>query len=248
MGMASEHHDKAMAAFQATIDAKPSSALECHGIIAFIHVNTLLYFSNYGENSLSGVEDLFLADACRPDLGYLSPWLHYVRHGCHLVCGFWDTIGNGPLASLAASWDIPIMMEDERSSRIATILLSALDHDCLDGYQISDEIHNVYVQAASELALAINAAQKFGSALTIWDAIRLWLLTLSLDFVNEVKKETPRSMILLACYCIILESLGNAWFADGLSTRLLSLTLTKLQNGQRELLQEVTQRIASILR
>ncbi|KAK7222157.1 hypothetical protein V2G26_010160 [Clonostachys chloroleuca] len=248
MGMASEHHDKAMAAFQATIDAKPSSALECHGIIAFIHVNTLLYFSNYGENSLSGVEDLFLADASRPDLGYLSPWLHYVRHGCHLVCGFWDTIGNGPLASLAASWDIPIMMEDERSSRIATILLSALDHDCLDGYQISDEIHNVYVQAASELALAINAAQKFGSALTIWDAIRLWLLTLSLDFVNEVKKETPRSMILLACYCIILESLGNAWFADGLSTRLLSLTLTKLQNGQRELLQEVTQRIASILR
>ncbi|CAH0025377.1 unnamed protein product [Clonostachys rhizophaga] len=248
MGTASEHHDKAMAAFQTTIDAKPSSALECHGIIAFIHANTLLYFSNYGKDSSSGVEDLFLADASRPDLAYLSPWLHYVRHGCHLVCGFWDTIGNGTLASLAASWDIPIMMEDERSSRIATILLSALDHYCFDGCQISDQIQNVYVQAASDLALAINAAQKFGSALTIWDAIRLWPLTLSLAFVNEVKKERPRSMILLACYCIILEKLDDAWFAEGLSKRLLSLTRTKLQSGQREFLQEVTQRIASILK
>ncbi|CAH0058480.1 unnamed protein product [Clonostachys solani] len=248
MGAASEHHDTAMAAFQASIDAKPSSALECHGVIAFIHVYTLLYFSNYGKDSPSGIEDLFLADASRPDLGYLSPWLHYVRHGCHLVCGFWDTIGNGPLASLAASWEIPIMIEDERSSRIATILISALDHDCFDGYRISDQLQDVYVQATSELALAINAAQEFGSALTIWDAIRLWPLTLSLDFVNEVKKETPRSMILLACYCIILEKLGDAWFAEGLSTRLFSITCTKLNKGQRELLHEVTQRITSALR
>ncbi|CAG9997114.1 unnamed protein product [Clonostachys byssicola] len=248
MAMASEHHRKAMAVFEATIDAKPSSALECHGIIAFIHVNTLLYFSNYGIDSLSGIEDLFLADASQLGLGYLSSWLHYVRHGCHLVCGFWDTIGNGPLASLAASWDIPIIMEDERSSQIATILLSALDHDCFDGHQISDQLQTIYVQAANELALAINAAREFGSALTIWDAIRLWPLTLSLDFVDEVKKETPRSMTLLACYCIILENLDDVWFAEGLSTRLFSTTCRKLQKGQRELLHEVTQRIRSILR
>ncbi|VUC26122.1 unnamed protein product [Clonostachys rosea] len=246
--MASKHHDKAMRAFKATIDAKPSSALECHGIIAFIHVYTLFYFSNYGKDTSSEFQDLFLADATRPDLGYLSPWLHYVRHGCHLVCGFWDTIGNGPLASLAASWEIPIMMEDEQSSQIATVLLSVLDHNCFDGDQISDQLRDSYVQAASDLALALNAAQSLGSELTIWDAIRLWPLTLSLEFVHEVKKEKPRSVFLLACYCFILESLDDFWFAKGLSKSLSSIICTKLNKCQRELLQEVTDGITSVFR
>lgn len=244
---AGNHHDKAMRAFQAIIDVNPSTALECHGIIAFVHLHTLFSFAAFAIKSPFGMGSLFLTDSSRDDLDYVSPWLYYVRHGCHLVCGFWDTIGNGPLASLAASWDIPIMAEDGRSSKIAVVLSAVLDSGRTWTSQTSNPEKSPCAQAASELALALNAAYELGSALTVWDAIRLWPLTVSVDFVSEIKEETPGAMMLVACYCIILEKLDGAWFAQGLSSRLLSNICTRLQKGQREVLEEVRGRIISIL-
>lgn len=234
------HNDKAMTAFQVAIEKGPSTVLECHGIIAFIHCYTLYSFAIWrreGDVALAG--DLFLSDSSRSDLEYLSPWLYYVRHGCELVCDFWNTIGNGPLAPLALSWDIPILTEDERSSKIAELLAAAIGD--------AGESRGVLIQAAEELSLAFMAANQMGEALTVWDAVRLWPLTLSLEFLSLLHRDMPTALILVACYCIILERLDALWFSARLSSTLLANIHTRLGERDRQLLQELRADILSIL-
>lgn len=225
-----------MTAFQETIDDGPSTALGCHGIIAFIHLHTLYTFATIGTGK---IDTVFLADKSRPELDYLSPWLYYIRHGCHLVCGFWDTIGNGPLASLALSWDIPITTEDGTTAEIAQNLVTAA--------QSFGPPSDLCEQEARDLALALTAAFQMGDALTIWDAIRLWPLTLSLEFIGLIKAETPAALMLLSIYCLILERLDSLWFAMGLSGAIQSRIDARLGDDQRRAVKALKYSIFGIL-
>lgn len=225
-----------MTAFQETIEDGPSTALGCHGIIAFIHLHTLYTFATIGTGK---IETVFLADKSRPELDYLSPWLYYIRHGCHLVCGFWDTIGNGPLASLARSWDIPIGAENGTTADIAQHLMAAAGS--------FGSLPDPCEQEARDLALALMAAFQLGNALTIWDAIRLWPLTLSLEFIDLVKAETPAALMLLSIYCLILERLDSLWFAMGLSGAIQSRIDARLKDDQRRVLKTFKSSIFGIL-
>lgn len=225
-----------MTAFQERIDEGPSAALDCHGIIAFIHLHTLYTFATISTDE---IDTLFLADESRPELEYLSPWLYYIRHGCHLVCGFWDTIGNGPLASLALSWELPTMAEDDITADIAQHLVAATTS--------FEPTPGLCEQEARDLALALAAAFRMGDALTIWDAIRLWPLTLSLNFIALTKAETPAALMLLSIYGLILERLDGLWFAEGLSGAIQSSIDARLSEDQRQALEALKSRVLMIL-
>jgi hypothetical protein len=230
------HYVQAMTAFQRTIDEGPSTALDCHNIIAFIHLHTPYTFATISGGE---IDTLFLADKSRPDLDYLSSWLYYIRHGCHLVCGFWDTIGNSPLAFLARFWDIPIMTEDGATAEIAQHLVVAL--------RSFGSVPDIREQEARDLAIALTAAFQMGDALTIWDAIRLWPLTLSLEFIGLIKDEAPAALILSSIYCLILERLDRFWFAKGLSSTIQSTIDARLEEDQRQALEASKTRICIIL-
>lgn len=92
-----------MIVFRAAIEKEPSTVLECHGIIVFVYLHTLYTFATWPGKGICESNDLFFVDSSRPDLDYIAPWLHCIRHSCELVYGFWDSVGNGPLATLALS-------------------------------------------------------------------------------------------------------------------------------------------------
>lgn len=106
---------------------------------------------------------------------------------------------------------------------------------------------SVLAQDARGSALALSAADQMGDALTIWDAIRLWRLTVSLDFISQLRYEAPAALVLAACYCTVLGRLGGVWFARGLSTKLLSNIYSRLGNRHLESLGLLRAGILSIL-
>ncbi|KAF4435838.1 hypothetical protein F53441_13415 [Fusarium austroafricanum] len=213
---ANSYWNLATSKFNKTIARPPNTALECYAIIAFIHIHILWSFTTFASGQVKDSDELFLCSD-KADMDYMAPWLYYVRHGCQLVCGFWDAIGNGPLGTLARSWEIPILAEDKLSEQFTELFLSIMEDSCEVSEGEKADLH----QAARDLALALSAAQALGSDLTVWDAIRLWPLTLSAGFIQQVRNKSPCALLLLGCYCVVLDQLNCHWFATGLSSRLL---------------------------
>ncbi|KAF4960056.1 hypothetical protein FSARC_10551 [Fusarium sarcochroum] len=240
------HENEAESLFRASILTAPTTPLQCYAIIAFIHIYVLWSFRLFSSGQSDDFGDLFLASPDRPDLDHMAPWLYYVRHGCQLVCGFWDSVGSGPLATLARSWEIPIMADDECSTPITTLLLSVVHIGGL-GSGIHEEIRTEYQQAARDLALAFSATRCLGHELTVWDAIRLWPLTVSASFIQQLKGKFPSALILLACYCIILDQVDYLWYVKGLSSSLRSNILLHLDKDWTALAQSLTVEIKSIM-
>lgn len=210
----------------------------CHPVLAFIHLQVIWAFATAHDSLLSAAESV--------ETDGMALWLYNVRHGCHIICGYWDTAGNGPLGSLVHSWGIPIIAPDDRSTRISDLLLSIAEQS-KPAYDWSGDTSGVYAQAASELALALSAAQALGPALTAWDAIRLWPLTVSIDYVALVNQQHPGAMALLACYCIILGKIQSSWYTEGLCSRVLDSVFNRLDKSWGSLVQRLRLDILSIL-
>ena len=221
-------------------------ATRCHAVIAFIHIQAILTLALYPGKHCDEEDGLLIADKHRPELGYLSPWLHHIRQGCQMVCGFWDTVSNGPLGNLANSWEIPTMAEDETSSRIAEVLTAVTRPGGL-GYRWPDEQKRCYSHAAADLSIALSGVYKLGETLTIWDAIRLWPLILSEDFIVQLKNLSPGALLLVACYTVALEKLDTVWFARDVHSTLRSNVYRHLDESMIAYAEQTTAPIQATL-
>ncbi|KAF9777140.1 hypothetical protein IL306_004595 [Fusarium sp. DS 682] len=239
---ARRHYRLSLSLFREATCKPPNNALECYAIIAYIHIHVLWSFRTFDSDGPNDSGDLLLTSD-DPGFDCMAPWLYYVRHGCQLVCGFWDAVGNGPLGSLVRSWTIPIAAEDEISERIAEVFLSAIDNSG----PLTEEIEKEYSQAARDLALALSVTRALGDELTIWDATRLWPLSLSHCFIQLMRDKVPCALLLLACYCIILDKLDHLWFANGVSARQQTEIMANLDIRWSELAHKLRVEIESIL-
>lgn len=193
----------------------------CNAIMAFSHL--LVIYSLAEERS---DEMLLLTNTTKPDQESLSNWLYFVRNGCLLVCDFWDQIEAGPLASLTASWESPIMSQESKGLEVSSFLRLLAD---LEGIEWVPEICSTCRTAAESLEMAFGSADVLNDDFTIWDAIRVWPMSLSTEYIYLVNEEHPAALVLLAHYCLLLTRLKSVWYVAETPYRVLRALLVRLE-------------------
>ena len=217
---ARSHQDHAMGLFQQAV--KNVTKDNCNAILAFSHL--LVVFSLAEERC---DENLLLTKASEAALHPLSDWLFFVRHGCFLVCDFWDEIERGPLARLAASWELPMTGDDKISPQLSRFVLFL---SCEGEAEWSREVCDICSSSARTLGLAFNSADVLTDEFTIWDAVRVWPMSLPDEYLILLTQEHPAALILLAYYCLLLTKLGSLWYIAETPTRILKSIIGRLHH------------------
>lgn len=215
---ASSHQDVAMPQFRSAIDNVDKDS--CHSIMVFSHLLVIYSFALERQD-----ERLLIVDGNRSDV--LPSWLHFLRNGCLMVCSVWDQIENGPVKELASQWEVPVEISEEGKLPLTDHLLSVIPSEDSQ-YAWSEEARRLYTDAAVELGRAFMCTRTLGEKLTTWDALRLWPMKISVDYMNLLNQWHPGALILLAHYCILLQKLDTHWYFEGRATKLLSTILKRL--------------------
>ena len=214
------HQDIAMRLFRKAIEQISES--NCNAILAFSH---LLVIYSLAEERPD--ESLLLANTSESHQELLSNWLYFVRNGCLLVCDFWDRIENGPLAMLAASWEIPIMSTGTKTSELSSFI-RLLSH--LEGVEWSQDACSTCRTAALSLEMAFGSADALNQEFTIWDAVRVWPMSVSAEYIQLINQEHPAALVLLAHYCLLLVRLKSIWYVAEAPYRVLAALMARLDS------------------
>ena len=121
-----------------------------------------------------------------------------------MYCDVWDRLETGPVKALAAAWDQPEPESQGQEDALVTHLLSVIPQSS-SREAWSDEVRESYRTATIELGLAFSLTQDLGALFTTWDALRVWPMRISDDFINLLSSWHPGALILLAHYCILLK-------------------------------------------
>jgi hypothetical protein len=192
-----------------------SSVTSANGdaILIFTHLLVICSFASEEAD-----EKLFVSDNAENDL--LPSWLFFLRSGCSMLCNVWDGIATGPIRPLAAAWEIPIDITAFAYEPILDYFLSIPQDEWSEKERIT------YGEAAGELARAFSCMNALEERITTWDAIRIWPMRKSYEYVELLRAWHPGALILLAHYCLILDRLEEYWYFQGRAQRLL-MTITK---------------------
>lgn len=204
------HQDTAMPDFRTSIAAvTPETS---HAVFTFSHLLVL-----YGFASESQDERLLIVSPA-PDL--TPTWLHFLRAGCELLCHVWDDLEAGPVKALVSAWDIPELVEDrEKTAPLVERLLSYIPSKEWDDAWSEDEM-KIYRETATSLARAF-VSEAHGISFSTWDALRIWPMCISKEYLELVRNQHPGALILLAHYCVLLKGVEGNWYFDGRATRLM---------------------------
>jgi hypothetical protein len=215
---ASTHQDIAMPLFRSAI-AKVDEQ-NCHSILVFSHLLVIYSFALESQD-----ERLLLAETSGPDV--LPSWLHFLRNGCLTVCSVWDVIESGPVKDLASQWEVPVKISEDGKLPLTDYLLSVIpSQSSPDAWP--EDVCRLYFETAVELAKAFSYTRALGERFTTWDALRLWPMLISVEYMNLLSSWHPGALILLAHYCILLQKVECRWYFEGRSTKLLSTIMKHL--------------------
>jgi hypothetical protein len=180
----------------------------CNAILIFTHLLVVCSFA-----SCEADEDLFSNPNPSEDL--LPCWLFFLRSGCSMLGPVWDQIATGSIRPLAAAWETPIDITAFTYEPILGYFLSIPQ----DEWPLSER--ETYTEAAGELARAFSCMDALESRITTWDAIRIWPMRKSYQYIVLLRAWHPGALILLAHYCLILDRLEEYWYFKGRAQRLL---------------------------
>ena len=219
---ASKFQDVAMPPFRAAVaDANKSN---CHAILAFTHLLILYCFTTEHQD-----ENLLLVVEQRGDVTPL--WLHFLRHGCAMLCSVWEILEIGPVGALAAAWekqfDLPKSI-DVLISKNLDDLLEVIPPPWSEDAWSEDECVE-YREAASYMALAISCSKTIGQPWTAWDVIRIWPIRLRDRFMLMLAASHPGALILLAHYSVLLKNIEDQWYFKGRATRMIQEIVARLE-------------------
>jgi hypothetical protein len=216
--IASSHQSVAMPQFRSAIDNVDADS--CHPIMVFSHLLVIYSFALERQD-----ERLLIVERNESDV--LPSWLHFLRNGCLMVCSFWDQIEAGPVKELASQWEVPVEISEEGKQPLTDYLLSVIpSQDSPDAW--SDEICRLYSETTVELGQAFSCTRSLGEKFTTWDALRIWPMLISVEFLQLLSAWHPGALILLAHYCILLKKVEVHWYFEGRATKLLSTILKRL--------------------
>jgi hypothetical protein len=226
------HQDAAMPLFRRAI--AQVDRWNCNAVLVFSH---LLVIYSFATDFHDSDDKLLLASPSDTRMDMMCSWLYFIRNGCVAVCDYWDMIESGPLAPLANSWesDIPGLRDDapEPSLTEHLLFIAPSNEDSKDehpgSHPWSERVREVYRDSATQLAWAFTAAQSLrGEDFTTWDAVRLWPMEISTEYIALLVQEHPAALILLAHYCLLLERLQPHWYFEGRVPQLLNAILERL--------------------
>lgn len=234
------HQDLAMPTFRSTI-AKPDRD-NCHAVFAFSHLLVIYSFAAERED-----ERLLLVESNNLDV--LPSWLYFIRSGCSMLCDVWEQLESGPVASLVSAWEIPITFSVDEHTPLVDSLLSAIPPQSSKEPWPQD-VCDIYRDAALDLGLAFSCTRDLSDGFTAWDAVRLWPMRISVEYLDLLRQQHPGALILVAHYCILLQRLDCHWYFEGRARRLMSTVLACLDERWHSLiawpLAEIEKKFSSI--
>ncbi|KFY83763.1 hypothetical protein V500_09928 [Pseudogymnoascus sp. VKM F-4518 (FW-2643)] len=212
------HQDRAMPLFRSAIESPNRD--NCDAVFAFSHLLVIYSFAAERED-----ERLFLVESNA--LEVLPSWLYFIRSGCSMLCDVWDQLESGPVGSLVSAWEIPITFSEAGQEPLMDSLLSAIP---LQGSEDSwsEDVCQIYRDAATELGVAFSCTQDPSAGFTAWDALRIWPMRISDAYLNLLSQHHPGALILVAYYCILLQRLDSHWYFEGRAKRLLFTAMSCL--------------------
>ncbi|KAJ9616882.1 hypothetical protein H2200_000602 [Cladophialophora chaetospira] len=209
---ANEYHGQAMPLFRHAT-AYPT-AENCHAILLFSHLLILNTFTSDQQD-----DNLLLVTRNGDDT--VPSWLYFIRNSCSMLCSVWDDVEAGPCNDLALEWEAPFNVNERREKMISSELLTAAPARN-STLAWSEDVYEVYQAAASELAFALACLDSgHHDSFSTWDALRVWPMRLSDDFVRLLKQKHPAALILLAHYSTILRRIDSKWYLQGRAEALL---------------------------
>jgi hypothetical protein len=231
------HQDIAIPLFRHAIEHITES--NCHSILAFCH---LLVINSFASNDTD--ERLLLVNTSSPDPDMLCSWLYFVRNICVLVCDMWDCIEAGPLNPLVSSWKTDALECNTPDSAVTTHLLSFVSPGTdEDGHDTA-----ACRKAACRLGSAIEVASltRMGD-FNAWDAVCLWPLQLSPEFIQLLTREHPMALFILAHYSLLLDKADPRWFLENRAKSLFNSVLDRLNPEWQSHLQRSFQTIKALV-
>jgi hypothetical protein len=216
---ASSHQDKAMPLFRSAVAIVNED--NCDAIIVFSHLLVIYAFASELQD-----ERLLLVETNATE-DVVPTWLYFFRNGCSLFCEVWDRLESGPVKALTFGWEIPKEVSDDNKTHLVDYLHSVvLSQSAKMGWP--ENACRILNDAAVELAWAFSCMRVLGEGFTAWDALRIWPMRISVEYMNLLSSWHPGALILLAHYCILLRKAESHWYFEGRATRLLSDILHRL--------------------
>lgn len=229
------HQDAAMPAFRHAISYVDEE--NCHAVLVFSHLLVILCLAVEKQD-----QQLFLVNV--RTLQFLPTWcvchapfpsladklvnrLHSLRDGCSMVRGVWDVIIEGPVGQLAEQWQVHVENRQSSHSPLKERLLSVMPlQGSLNAWSAAD--CNIYVDAAVTLARVFDLLILVADKLSAWDAVRMWPMLVSHDFMQFLDDGHPGALILLAHYCIFLKRFESYWYLEGRAAKIMSVIVRHL--------------------
>ncbi|KAH8603109.1 hypothetical protein B0O99DRAFT_605140 [Bisporella sp. PMI_857] len=222
--LASKHQAIALPLYRAAIENV--NVENCDAIYAFAHLLAIYSFASSRQDE----ELLFVSNK---EQNVIPSWLYFMRAGCLILCEVWAQLTEGLMKGLASVWDEPVeealqeTVEDLVLHPLLIYLLSIIPEPTSADVW-SEEISQIYRDAALELTRAFSHTQYLGRQFTTWHALRVWPMQLSLAYLNLLSSRHPAALILMAHFCIILKKLECKWYFEGRATSLLNTVMSCL--------------------
>jgi Orsellinic acid/F9775 biosynthesis cluster protein D/Fungal specific transcription factor domain len=215
---ASIHQARAMPLFRSAIANVTHD--NCHAVLVYSHLLVIYSFASEEQD-----ERLLLVEPTGTDV--LPNWLYFLRSGCSLLCTVWHELESGPVKALSLAWETPINVSEDFESEKRDYFLSVLftPSSCAAW---PEETCRILHAAAIELGSAFSCTRALGETFTTWDALRVWPMRISVDYMYLLNKWHPGALILLAHYCILLLKVEQHWYFEGRAKRLLETIMSRL--------------------
>ncbi|KAJ5521750.1 transcriptional regulator family: Fungal Specific TF [Penicillium freii] len=225
MLQAIQYQDQALPAFHlATMHVDSNN---CQAILAYA-----FFLVVYGLSSESEDETLFLGN--NRETSSSSNWISLLRNGCSMLCNVWSELKHGPLAPFAALWRDDIGVTADPNDPLLVSLLSAISESSEAVASVQgcsgNDVH-IYRDSAFKLAGAFEFTRRFGTSLSVWDALNSWLTQVLPEYFDLLDQNHPGALLLLAHYAILLKPLQAEWFLNGRVTKLMDAIGRRLKGN-----------------
>ena len=227
--LARNHQGVALPAFRtATQDINEKN---CHAIVAF---SKGLLWAAFASPHEPGSDAPLDSDGSED---WLPEWFHLLRGSCLLVNGAQNWIKEGPYVCLVDYLEQSLdhircsCPDDKQLMPFISYLTTTLKNSMLD---VERHELGIEVNVALYLRDSFTRASIPNQNTPLRNTINAWMSSLPQDYIQLLRERKPRSLIILAYFCILIHRSETVWFMQGNAERLLLSILRRLDNQYRE--------------
>ena len=212
---------QALPLYQSAMDHADETT--CHALFAFASILAVLEFA--APECPDGL--MFLVPE---DNAELPAWLHLVRGGCSLLYTLWPLILEGPMKPLIGLGQDPTDIAKGPDDHHLTALLPLFSsHSAVLAADLVEL--EVYSASLDVLRWVFTLPYVNESSFTYRYLIQLWPAKVPQNLIAWLNERRPGALILLACYCVLLDRVQNCWYVEGRAAQLMSHVRANLDPG-----------------